>query len=708
MKKRFFLGLTCTFGFCLALILSSAGGQTGGKQADQVKKKSITQPIVILDKKTQAPRIIRNSEEYAPGAEGGRLQVDKSNAERLMKAYLQKNESRLGIKTADLKFRKARRTGNFWRVTFAQHHQGVPVFHSRIGLVALRNGKVVSFGSNYDPHIVCDVRPQVQVEAAAAAAVKALKLKKADAVRLTRKQLVVLPSTQKQKTNYNLAWLFCLETLKPNPSFFKVFLVDAHAGNVLRSYDALVAEDLKGQVKGTIWPDDPASQVQETALADLKVSYQNKSQRTGPNGRFRLENVAPGTHDLQVRLEGSYVKVIRNSGTDAEDLVDNEQKLDQSLTAGTEAVLSFPSSDEVNVFYHTNKIHDWYAQTFEYDFEYDYDREGLLQSQIVAAVDCGAGTNGKGGYGATFFGSMWNGQWARSTDAIYHEYTHNVLQEIFDDFIGFPDAYCEGYAMDEGFADYFACALNNDHLQGENCAAGIAPRDLQNNVQYPDVAYNMEGHNGGQIIAGACWDFRSSINKDEADQLVFQALNILAAWPEPYTFSTPETSNFLDALFIAASGSHEPKIQAAFERHNLWPEGPAEPVSPAVVPKVTSCSLPNNQRLMPIPQEIVIEFNTPVSKDSFAQGINLEREDWKGKRAVSIVFVLEPTTGRKLHIKPQAGSEWLNALGTQTNFTLRLKGAAPQGVKGSNGVFLDGNGDGQAGGDYVVKFWVID
>ncbi len=704
MTRRHVRGFVCALAFSLGLFLVGHGGQAG-QQADQAKKKKVTQPIMVLDQKTQAPRIIRNSDEYAPGAEGGRLQVDKSNAERLMKAYLQKNETRLGIKIGDLKFRKAMKAGNFWRVTFVQHFQGVPVYHSQVGLVALGNGKIVSFGSNFDPKIACDIKPKIQAADAQAAVVRALKLKKAEAIRLTRKQLVILPSTQKSKTSYNLAWLFCLEALQPNPFSYKYYFVDAHTGSILKSFDALVAEDLTAQVKADIWPNDPTSQTKQQPLSHLQVSFKNKSQDTGEKGHFKFAGVTPGTYDLELRLKGPYATVYLNSGSQSDDFIDNEQKLTVSVKTGSESVLSFPATDEANVYYHANRMHDWFADQFGYSFEYDYDREGFDKSQIIACVNAGPTVNGLGGNGGILFGSSSGAQWARGTDVICHEYTHNVLQEIFDDYIGFPDAYSEGYAMDEGFADYFASAITNDPMHAENCSP--SPRNLQNNDQYPSP-YGLEGHTGGKLIAGACWDFRSSINKDEADKLVFQALNILAAWPRPYTFSTPETSNFLDALFVAASGNHEQKIQAAFERHNLWVAGPAEPAAPGVVPKVTSCSLPNNQRLMSIPQEIVIEFNTQISEDNFAQGIGLEREDWKGKRAVSIVFVLEPTTGRKLHIKPKAGSEWLNALGMQTNFTLRLKGAAPQGLKGTNGVFLDGDGDGRPGGDYVVKFWVID
>jgi hypothetical protein len=229
---------------------------------------------------------------------------------------------------------------------------------------------------------------------------------------------------------------------------------------------------------------------------------------------------------------------------------------------------------------------------------------------------------------------------------------------------------------------------------------------LDNHDQYPSP-YGLEGHTGGKVIAGACWNFRSSINKAEADKLIFQALNILAAWPRPYTFSTPGTSNFLDALTMAAWGDYEQKIKTAFEGHNLWPAGGVADTSQLVLPKVTSCSIPNNQRLTGSPQEIVIRFNTDMDEANFNAKCKLEREDWKGRRPVELLFSFNPAE-KSVTLKPAAGSEWLTPQGMQTNFTLRLTGTPPQPLTDTKGTILDGDGDGRPGGDYVVKFWVID
>ncbi|HEX9902229.1 MAG TPA: hypothetical protein VGB72_05150, partial [Acidobacteriota bacterium] len=476
------------------------------------------------------PRLIRDIEEYVPGAESGQLRLSQSNAAKTALDYLKKNEARLGIQTAGLKLRRARKAGKFWVATFVQHYQNIPVYRSKVGVVALENGKVVSVGSNFDKTIVLDVKPVLTFDKAVAAAAASLKLKQPGALRTERKELMIYPHSKKDKERYSLAWRFLLETKKPNAYAFKSFFVDARSGRILLSKDALVAETLKGQVKGSIWPNDPTNATEDKPLSLLKVQVGDKKQNTGSQGRFQADGLSAGTYDLTLALEGPKVKVYKNSGTQLDDFVDNEAKLQASLRTGREEILIFPASDEVNIFYHVNRINDWFADTFSYAWELDWERELFKKTQISACCNSGPGVNGLGGNGTVQFGSESGRDWARGADIIYHEFTHNVLQEIFNDYIGFYDGLnTEGYAMDEGFADYFACALTDDPMQGENVSPN--PRNLQNAMAYPLGAYAIEGHTGGMIISGACWDFRSSIDKDEADQLVFQALNIMAAWP---------------------------------------------------------------------------------------------------------------------------------------------------------------------------------
>ncbi len=407
---------------------------------------------------------------------------------------------------------------------------------------------------------------------------------------------------------------------------------------------------------------------------------------------------------MTVRLEGPGVVVLHNSETKSDDGLNNELTLPGSLRAGIENSLQWEASDEVNVFYHINRIEDWFLKTFEFAYEYAGEREGYNQAQIIAQCNCGPDINGIAGYGSLGFGSQSGRLWARGADVIYHEFGHNAVQPIFGNFIDpVGDPYCEAYAMDEGFADYFACALTNDPQQGEGVST--SPRSLDNTMVYTAGAYALEGYTGGLLISGACWDYRSKFaDKTEADQIVFQALNIMSAWPEPYYFSDPSQSNFLSALRIADGGRHADWIDWAFGKHSL-PFEEAAPVSPA--PKVTSITPAKDQRAYG-PTEIVIAFDRPIDELTFAGNIVVEREDYKGRRAITCDFFPDLTTRKKVTIKPRNASEGFAPLGTQTNFYVRLISGTAKAVKGKNGQKLDGDGDGQPGGDYKAKFWIID
>ena len=548
MKKVLWL-----FGFLIIIVgavfyIAEAGAQTAQK------------PV-------SPPRILRNLAEYAPGAEGGKLQLDKSSAERLLIAYLTKNEGRLGLKVADLKLRNVRKAGRFWVATFIQYYRGIPVYGSNVGLVARPDGRIISFGSDFDRTIDLEVKPALTTEAAAAAAVKSLNPTRSDAVRIRKRDLVVWPTPGGKAPRHRLAWAFTIETLKPNAFALKHVFVDARDGRILKSVNALREQAANVLVRGSIWPGDPTQTTVIEPFSHLNVSLGGSTQPTDSSGRAQV-NVPAGGNEarLEIRLKGPYAVVYRNSGTGADDFIDNEAKLAASARAGDETRFSWPASDEANVFYHVNKVRDWYVDKFGYAWEWYQDRDGFDRSQVIVCVESGPDFNGMGGMGGMWFGSQNGKAWARAADVIYHEFTHDVIFAIFESGISDSEN-SEGYSMDEGFADYFACALTNDPVQGESVSS--SPRHLQNEMPYPDGAYNVEGHEGGMIISGACWDFRTSIDPAEADRLVFEALNVMAAWPKPYYFSFGGDSNFLAALLTVSEGRYDTKIRMAFQNHGL-------------------------------------------------------------------------------------------------------------------------------------------
>jgi hypothetical protein len=114
--------------------------------------------------------------------------------------------------------------------------------------------------------------------------------------------------------------------------------------------------------------------------------------------------------------------------------------------------------------------------------------------------------------------------------------------------------------MDEGLADYFACTLNNDPIQGED--VGVS-RNLDNNTYVWNPSAGA--HWNGQVVGGASWDVRQAVGTAIADNLVFRALQVS---PKARSFS-----EFADNMVIADNsyyaGANRTQITQAFAQHGI-------------------------------------------------------------------------------------------------------------------------------------------
>ena len=193
--------------------------------------------------------------------------------------------------------------------------------------------------------------------------------------------------------------------------------------------------------------------------------------------------------------------------------------------------------------------HNYFEDTFGYT---------AMDYQMGGYVDQGSDTNGAADGTNIFFGSQSGQYWARASDVVYHEYTHNTVHHIYGGWIG-SDYYSQGRAMDEGFADYFACSKTNDPIQGESVGVN---RTLLNSYVWNSSA---GAHWNGQVIGGAAWDVRTADGTAAGDNLAFRALQV-----------TPHAHNFQDYLInmIVAdnsyySGAHYSQIINAFSNHGI-------------------------------------------------------------------------------------------------------------------------------------------
>ena len=499
--------------------------------------------------------------------------LTEKNVESALKSFLSKNLKYFMVEPEDLKMIYAKRRIGNWYVKFQQYHKKALVYDAVVSFIATDEGTIRTYGSSYYPIIDISTTPKIDLMKAVEIAKRTYDLKIAENLHKKEVILIIYPEKKASKIEFYLAWKFLLAPKRPDPKVEKYFIVDAQSGKIIKSYLArFPGVNVKGRVRGEIYPANPTNPpISTEALSHAYLDIGGVRIETGLNGRFN--------HDLPWwyifllghvthRLEGPYARVRNNTGANYLD--------HQNCWIFNPCNFTWTAADRdhINVFYHMNLIHDWYQNRLDYDWINAWDGTNQFHAEVNHA-DFNAYAGDPMEFGVNCF--------ARSSDIIYHESTHNVLYAIFGDWIGWPNRFDESYAFDEGFSDYFSCSMTEDSTHGEGCGA---PRNLDNNDQYPGKdTYNMDGHDGGEIIGGAAWDLREMLidrmgqasGSRYADNLIFEALFYMATLPSDYFFSDPQESNLLASLYFADDDNnnlddgvpHFHQIHNVFANHGL-------------------------------------------------------------------------------------------------------------------------------------------
>ncbi|MDD2715597.1 MAG: M36 family metallopeptidase [Candidatus Wallbacteria bacterium] len=219
-------------------------------------------------------------------------------------------------------------------------------------------------------------------------------------------------------------------------------------------------------------------------------------------------------------LRGSWVKIENgNSSASAANSPSNEFVYDTTET----------HFDEAMVYFHLNRIHNYYRDTFNY---HGMDR------QVRAIVHYGTNYDNAffsplGGYFGFGDGNKLN-DLSRESAIAYHEYTHSVTSDI----TGMGNS-GEAGGMNEGFSDYFGDTLDNDPDVGEwACAKMGKPylRSCKNNTHYPEDIQN-ECHKDSLMWSAPLWEMREAFGASVADALIHYS-----------RFHLNSQSNFADGL----------------------------------------------------------------------------------------------------------------------------------------------------------------
>jgi len=486
--------------------------------------------------------------------------INAKSIEGLSRQFIADKPKTLRVKSENLKLKQLSTRNGRWIVNFQQTYKGVPVYGADIGFTLNEAGKVISLGSDSHPDIDLDISPAIS--AATALDVALSDFGDVDSVNIRKgPDLVVLPNETDKGFNYQLAYYTEIIAKDPGISKGEFHFIDAQDGSVIASGSLIKDYEISGTVQTKYWPEhyydsQSTGYYNYGRITCTPLLGQTLNDYTDSDGDYLFYSLAYGIYFITGNLYGTYVD-INGEGT---------SHSSGGMTPGVHN-WTWNATNGSNVYYHATKIHDWIkASPFNYT-GMDY--------RMVATVNAGSDINGRATGVDILFGSQGGQYWARSSDVIYHEYTHNIIYHLYGNHrIAYGvDPELQAYAMDEGLADYFASTINDDSEQGESVLA--TPRDLENTRSFSDdegVYWN------GEVIGGACWDLRqSSVAESDVNALVFDALEMT---PHAYDFD-----EFADNVVIADDDNADvsdgtpniDEILYAFENHLIYPSDPDVP-----------------------------------------------------------------------------------------------------------------------------------
>ena len=389
--------------------------------------------------------------------------------------------------------------------------------------------------------------------------------------------------------NGKLAW----QVVVPRWRYF----IDAENSEILKKESTVRFGYAYGVVRGPYYAHDPTQTLQNSTFEDDYVFLYNGATTvnttTNESGLYNVTH--SGTFSLTSYLWGPYAKVW-NSITYPSAATHYVSSISGQHNWNWSSNDTSYKFEESNVYYHINRIHDYFgdgASPFNVS-HIDYSINALVEYPGGADY-CNAFYYGSEGIGELYFGhgnaSMDCENLALGSDIIYHEYTHMVVDGVYGA-TSFPYTLQTG-AMNEGWADYYACTLNGDPAQGDNILPSLYVRYLNNSLVYPDD-FDFEVHDDSRMISAAMWELHESLGNDTADELILDAMKM-----KPMSFT--EVLNDLltsddDNANLADGTPNSADICDAFESHGIISEYcySYEGITYADYTNSTSVAVPDN------------------------------------------------------------------------------------------------------------------
>jgi hypothetical protein len=479
------------------------------------------------------------------------MPVNSSDVRAVGDAFLTDHVDLFGIQTGNWTAGNPVLINKIWMIPYRESVNEVPIYGGRIDLRINDRGELVAFYARTHPDLSVSTIPSIS---------------QSNAFRTLRSERHFPPDLEMETAALEIlpmdgAAYLCwrMEVWGSEADQRWTAWVDANSGELRAALTRIITDQVTGNIQGEALPhywNDPL-----TAYPFRWENVQVDGSWTTSDSTGHYDITVPGTapYNIHAMLSGPYVQVLYNDGPEASyDTLALLSPHDWTWTVAN------ARTDERNLYYHTNLVHDFFKIL-------DPDFTGM--DYAVPAV-CE--------YGNAYENAFWNGygiyfggggsqfrNFALFCDVIYHEYTHGVTDQIYPP--GYLPYIDQSGAMNEAWSDYFACTITNEPLIGEGGLYSSGPlymRNLNNTLKYPEN-WHGEVHDDGRIIGGAFWDLRERVGASVSDHLIHFA---------KYGLAEEFLTYFIDILLtddddgnLTNGSPHSLELYESFGIHGIGP-----------------------------------------------------------------------------------------------------------------------------------------
>lgn len=334
-------------------------------------------------------------------------------------------------------------------------------------------------------------------------------------------------------------------------------IVDAVSGEILRDWPGIQSEVISGTLQSPYWQPYDFSEPQIAPCVHATVTINGTPVVTNTLGFFSGEAGSEAT--LMAELRGPYVHAQNDDGPDGAMYLSATAPFAPLTWEWTTEDAATP---ELNLFYHTSLIHQWYKALDPAFSALDYPLPAVAN------------------YGNSYDNAFWNGygtyygaggqyrNFAMFSDIIYHEYTHGVTDGIYPN--GMLPYIDQPGALNEAWSDYFASTINGDPYMAEYIQGVFHSwfRNLENDLVFPRDWFG-EVHYDSRFVSAALWEMRQALGATITDDLAHYARYALAETFLDYLVAVLETDD--DDGDLSNGTPHAAVIYHAFGRHGIGP-----------------------------------------------------------------------------------------------------------------------------------------